>query len=228
MKINQRYHFDEDYVINVEPMMKTAIDNKRADEEAVEREIAESKAHYEATLIVENMINKFIDHFLNNPGRDSSIYSRSDLLAHLDEEDVARYIVLDLKANASVPDDLIVDAAISIGNKLSHRPSSRICKIATEIERIANSFIIGDNIAKSMQKDKSQTTTYTDPQFDGFYVSTGSNYFDDSFVGSQLINTSHLNGSMSGIDNSSHLNDSTNDAAYRRHLDDTYCSPIQS
>jgi len=185
MKINQRYNFDEDYVINVEPMMKTAIDNKRAAEEAEKLRLAEAKDRYDATIIVENMINTFINHFLNNPGRDSSIYTNSDLLAHLDEEEVARYIVFDLKANASVPDDIIIGAAISIGNKLGHRTSSRINKIATEIEKIAGSFTLDDTV-----------TNCINPQGDGFYVSSNSNY-PNALAGMQLIDSSYLNGSMS-------------------------------
>lgn len=215
MKINQRYHFDEDYVINVEPMMKTAIDNKRAAEEAEKRRLAEAKDRYDATIIVENMINTFINHFLTNPGKDSSIYTNSDLLAHLDEEEVARYIVFDLKANASVPDDIIIGAAISIGNKLGHRTSSRIYKIATEIERIANSSIIDDTI-----------TTYTNPLGDGFYTVANSDC-PNALAGVQLLDSSHLNGSMSGIAYTYPNDRSMSDAAYRRYIDDTYYGNTQ-
>lgn len=184
-------------------MMKTAIDNKRAAEEAEKRRLAEAKDHYEATIIVENMINTFINHFLNNPGRDSSIYTNSDLLAHLDEEEVAKYIVLDLKTNASVPDDIIIGAAVNIGNHLGHNTNSRIYKIATEIERIANSSIIDDTIS-----------TYTNPQCDGFYTVANSEC-PNALAGMQWINSLHLN------------DDPVNDPVYRRHLDDTYHDDTQ-
>lgn len=226
MKLNQRYNFDEDYVIDVEPMMKTALSNKRAAEEAEKVRLAESKARYDAICIVKTKITDFIDHFLNKPNNDcrhikyDSLETGdcwhipdTDLLNYLDPEEVARYIVLNLKAHASVPDEIIIGAATSIGSDLGNITYTPIYKIVKEIESITSSFILADNISKSMKENKSQTTICNNPQGDGLYVSSNSDC-PNALAGVQFIDSSHLNGSMS-------------DASYRRYIDDTYYGNTQ-
>ena len=220
MKLNQRYNFDEDYVIDVEPMMKTALSNKRAAEEAEKVRLAESKARYDAICIVKTKITNFLHHFLNKPNNDcrhikyDSLETGecwhipdTDLLNYLDPEEVARYIVLNLKAHASVPDEIIIGAANSIGSDLGNITYTPIYKIVKEIESITSSFIIADNISKSMKENKSQTTI-NNPQGDGFYTVANSDC-PNALAGMQWINSLHLN------------DDPVNDAVYRRHLDDT-------
>ena len=222
MKLNQRYNFDEDYVIDVEPMMKTALSNKRAAEEAEKVRLAESKARYDAICIVKTKITDFIHHFLNKPNNDcrhikyDSLETGdcwhnipdTDLLNYLDPEEVARYIVLNLKAHASVPDEIIIGAANSIGSDLGNITYTPIYKIVKEIESITSSFIIADNISKSMKENKSHTTI-NNPKGDGLYVSSNSDC-PNALAGMQWINSLHLN------------DDPVNDAVYRRHLDDTH------